>query len=833
MRQWLKVAAFLYVLLGCGIFSYAQEPGGNAQRRTTVTGKVIDKDNGQPLEFATLVLQSVEDPNNVTGGITDTEGKFEVQAPAGRYNIRVEFISYKTYEVKDRMLRGRNDLGTIALNLDVSTLEAVEVTGERTTVEIKLDKKVYNVGKDLTNAGATISDALNNVPSVAVDVEGGISLRGNQNVRILINGRPSALAGFGSTDALQQLPADAIEKIEVITSPSARYDAEGTAGILNIVLKRDKTLGFNGTVQLNGGYPERFQATSNLNYRTKKFNFFNTIGYRYRNSPGRALNDNVYNPGSSNFERITEDRDWDRTSKGFNLNIGTEYFITEQTSVTASFFTRLSDGVDLTTNINDRFYADGTFDQSVSTEEENEEDRSYQTSLNFRHNFDEDGHNLTVDLQYSVDKEDVNTPIEERIFAPRDSLIRDDDVFEIQEQNDYLVQADYVLPIGENARFEAGYRGSFENSETDYLLQGLQLDPTLPDFGEVVVNFGLTNTFNFEQNINAFYTQYGNKFGKFSFLAGLRLENTQLIGSVDFNENEVAFPFDPNFDKNFLGLFPTANLTWEFEENENITLGYNRRINRPRSWQINPFPSQSSRTNIFQGNPSLNPAYANTFDLGYLKRWDKLTLTTSVYYQRETDSFEWITEETGEVTSDNIPILRRTPINLSSEQRYGGEAAVLWNPSKWMRINTSANVFRFVKDGEYNGTDFGASNLSWFARMNAKVTLPGKIDWQTNAFYRGPSENAQSRTEGVFTLNLAFAKDIFNDNATISFNVNDLFNSGVRRSVSETPRVTSTSETQWRVRQFQVGFVYRFNQTKRQQQRGRGNDYGDDDEGGF
>ncbi|MBL7473431.1 TonB-dependent receptor domain-containing protein [Robertkochia sediminum] len=833
MKQDLKTSTALVLLLFSTFTLFAQSPGSDPQRKAVVTGKVIDADNGAPLEFATLVLQSAENPDVITGGVTDANGNFEVEAPSGRYDIRVEFISYKSYEIKNRELRGKVDLGTITLALDVATLEAVEITAERTTVEIKLDKKVYNVGKDLTNAGATISDALNNVPSVAVDIEGGISLRGNENVRILINGRPSALAGFGSTDALQQLPADAIERIEVITSPSARYDAEGTAGILNIVLKRDKTLGFNGSVQLNGGYPARFQATSNLNYRTKKFNFFNTIGYRYRNSPGRALNDNVYNPGSSNFDRIIEERDWDRTSSGFNFNIGTEYFISDQTSVTASFFTRFSDGLDLTTNLNDRFYADGSFDQTVSTEEENEEDRSYQTSLNFRHNFNEDGHNLTVDLQYSVDKEDVTTPIEERIYAPQELVIRDDDVFEVQEQNDYLVQADYVLPIGDNARFEAGYRGSFENSETDYLLQGLQLDPSQPDFGEVVINFGLTNVFNFEQNINAFYTQYGNKFGKFSFLAGLRLENTRLIGSVDFNEEEVDFPFDPNFDKNFLGLFPTANLTWEFEENENITLGYNRRINRPRSWQINPFPSQSSRTNIFQGNPALNPAYANTFDLGYLKRWEKLTLTTSVYFQRETDSFEWITEETGQVTSDNIPILRRTPINLSSEERYGAEAAVLWNPARWVRINSSANVFRFVKTGEYNGTDFGASNLSWFARMNAKVTLPGKIDWQTNAFYRGPSENAQSRTEGLFILNLAFAKDILNDNATVSFNVSDLFNSGIRRSVSETPRVTSTSETQWRVRQWQVGFVYRFNQSKRDAQRNRGGGDYDDEGGGY
>lgn len=830
MKQGLTIKSALILLLMSTYLAFAQTPGEANQRKTTVTGKVVDAENGTPLEFATLVLQRADDPNSITGGITDAEGKFEVEAPSGKYNIRVEFISYKTYEIKNKELHGREDLGTISLSLDVATLEAVEITGERTTVEIKLDKKVYNIGKDLTTAGATISDALNNVPSVSVDAEGGISLRGNDNVRILINGRPSALAGFGSTDALQQLPADAIEKVEVITSPSARYDAEGTAGILNIVLKRDKTLGFNGTLQVNGGYPERFQATSNLNYRTKKFNFFNTLGYSYRKSPGTAIFDTEYNLGS--FDQIIEERDWERMNNGINANIGVEYFITEKTSVTSSFFTRLSDGKDLTTNNNERFFTDGGFDRTVSTEEENEEDENYQVSLNFIHNFNDDGHKLTVDLQYSYSGEDKFTPIEERRIQPSDSLIRDDNVFENEQQNDFLVQADYVLPIGDNARFEAGYRGAFDNSKTDYQIDRLILDPANPDFGMVITDPGLTNIFNFEQNINAFYTQYGNKFGKFSFLTGLRLESTRLIGSVEFDEEELALGFDPNFDKSFLGLFPTVNLTWELAENENITLGYNRRINRPRGYFINPFPSQSSRTTIFQGNPALNPAYADAYDLGYLKRWDKLTLTTSVYYQRETDAFERIREETGEITTDSIPIVRLIPINLATNERYGGEAAILWNPKKWLRINTSANVFKFVKTGEYNGRDFGASNFSWFARFNSKVTLPGKVDWQTNAFYMGPSENAQTKNEGMFSLDLAFAKDIFNDNATISFNISDLFNSRKFRSFSQTEVFSQDSEMQWRPRQFMLGFVYRFNQTKRDAQRQR-NREDFEDEGGF
>jgi len=280
-----------------------------------------------------------------------------------------------------------------------------------------------------------------------------------------------------------------------------------------------------------------------------------------------------------------------------------------------------------------------------------------------------------------------------------------------------------------------------------------------------------------------------------------------------------------NFDKNYLGLFPTLNLIYELAENENLTLGYNRRINRPRGRFINPFPSQSSRTNIFQGNPDLDPAFANAFDLGYLKRWKKLTLTSSVYYQKETNSFERVQEETGQVTSDGIVVIRSIPINLATNERVGAELGLLYNPAKWLRLNGSFNFFQFNSEGEFNGVDFGATNTSWFSRFSSKATLPGKIDWQTNAFYRGPTNNAQTENEGIFTLNLAFSKDILNDKGTLALNVSDLLNSRKRISSTTTPFFTSESEFQWRERQFTLSFVYRINQKKKPERRGnRGND---------
>ncbi|MBO0323377.1 TonB-dependent receptor [Muricauda sp. CAU 1633] len=803
-----------------------------SQNSITISGTVVDQDSGQPLEYATFVLQEAENPDNVTGGITDLDGKFEIEAAPGHYNIRVEYISYKTYSRSNQSYTSSTDLGNIILAPDVAQLQEVEVVGEKTTVEVRLDKKIYNIGKDITTSGGNVSDALNNIPSVSVDVEGAISLRGNENVRILINGKPSALAGFGSTDVLQQLPADAIEKVEVITSPSARYDAEGTAGILNIVLKKEKTLGINGSVNATVGDPFNARVTTNFNLRTDKFNIFNTLGYFHRESPGNGYSDNTYSQGE--YDRIIEDRNTSRNDDGFNLNIGMEYFLTEKSSITGSFFYRISDENDITENDNQRFTDAALASRTFRSEDQGEDDNSYQYSFNYTNNINDDGHKLTADFQYSYDDESVFTVIQENNTVPNTDLLALENILEDQTQDDILAQIDYVLPIGD-AQFEAGYRGTFEKEVNDY-----QLDQYNLDTDEFETNIDLTNVFTYHENVNALYTQYGNKFGKFSFLAGLRLENTEMRGGVDSEIDSEALEeilgedVDLNFDKNYLGLFPTINLIYEFEGNQNLSLGYNRRINRPRGWFINPFPSRSSRTNVFQGNPDLDPAFANAFDIGYLKRWTKLTFTSSVYYQRETNSFERIQEETGEVTSDGIRIIRSIPINLSTNERIGAEAGMLYNPTKWLRLNGSFNFFQFSSDGSFNGVDYGTENTSWFARFSSKFTLPAKIDFQANSFYMGPRQNAQTETKGMFSLNLAMSKDLFKDNATVSINVSDVFNSRRRQSFTQTEFFTSDSEFQWRVRQINLSLIYRFNQPKERRQRGdRQNDDDGEGEGQF
>ncbi|GGE12782.1 TonB-dependent receptor domain-containing protein [Psychroflexus salis] len=807
------IGLFLCLLVS---ISYAQE--------YEIKGKVID-DQGIPLEMASVKVIPTNNPEDVKGSVTDFDGNFSIKVDSGTYHIEVEFISFETKKINNKSINKDTNLGTISLQFAQQELDEVNVVYETTQVDVRLDKKIYNVGKDLTTAGGTVSEALANVPSVTVDVDGAISLRGNANVRILINGKPSSVAGFGDQDVFQQLPADAIESVEVITSPSARYDAEGSGGIINIILKREKTLGINGSFRGTIGDPRNTGAYTNINLRTDKFNIFNNLGYTDRKGPGNAFYDNQY-PGNPNFDRIIENRKYDRSGENFNMNTGVEYFFDETSSLTASFFMRLGDDLDRTRNRTTRFLNQTENSTTLRTEEEAEDDKRFQYALNYEKRFDPDNrdHKLTADFQYSNKDETKDNRIFEDIISPSTDFVARQNVFETEDEKSFLIQADYVLPIGET-QFEAGFRGDYSDAK-----QGFLVNRKLAEDAPFTLNDSLSSTFNFQQNITAVYSQYGDKLGdKFSFLLGLRFEQTQLKGET-IPVNEENFDQNFNFDKTFNGLFPTVNLIYEIGEEENISLGYNRRINRPRSWFLNPFPSQSSRTNIFQGNPDLDPAFANAFDLGYLKQWEQITLTGSVYYQRETESFERVQRDTGRDTAeDGIDIIENIPINLSTEERYGAELGLLYNPAKWLRTNLSFNYFRFESDGEFEGIEYGATNESYFGRFSANVILPWDIQWQTNAFYRGPRENAQTKTDPIASLDLAFSKDILNEKATISLNVRDLFNSRVRDQFTVTPNFISDSEFQWRERQVTLTFVYRFNQPKDKRRGSGGGGYDDDD----
>ncbi|MGL3001430.1 TonB-dependent receptor domain-containing protein [Flavobacterium sp. RSSB_23] len=802
-----KLTSTITLLLFCfSLLGYAQ-PG---KAKLKVTGKVIEKNSKQPLEYATITLKNTANPKMIAGGVTNNKGEFTIDVSSGTYDIIVEFISFKSTTIKEKNITENLSLGTIGLAEDAAQLNEVVVRAEKTTVEIKLDKKVYNVGSDLMVKGGTVSDVLDNIPSVAVDAEGNVSLRGNENVRILIDGRPSNAINI--TEALRLIPADAIEKVEVVTNPSARYDAEGGGGLLNIILKKGKNQGFNGTFIANTGYPDNHGISGTLNYKTEKFNLFTTQGYNYRNNPGNGLtNSKYFNTDGSVKNYVYEDRSNDRFNNAYNGTAGIEWYIDKSTSWTNSINYRKSNGNNEDNVFQDNYDKDFVYEFTRNRlNKEDSDSENFEFASNFIKNFKKEGHKLSVDISISSNKDLNSALISDKTTI--DPVAKLDDSRNNQDQKRNLFVVDYVLPLGKGQQFEAGYRGDFTNLNTDYAVtsNGVPVDI-------------FTNFLEYKERINAFYTQYGVKVNKLSMLFGLRYEDSNI---------DINFLKTNDFTtKKYGNLFPSAFFTYELSDKSSASISYSKRIQRPRGRFLNPFNNFSSNINIFVGNPDLDPALTDAIDFGYIKRWEKLTLSTSLYYNTTKDAFQFVRRDSGE-TVNGITVIESSPINLGTEMRTGFEVNLNYSPYKWWKLNSNFNFFAVQTRGDYEYTtskgeiivqNFDFDATSWSTRLTSKITLPAKIDWQTNLTYNGPQDNAQGKRLGILAMNLGFSKDILKDKATVAFNVNDVFNS--RKMMSEVliQRVESYSEMQFRERQFTLSFTYRFNKAKNEREKPKKN----------
>ncbi|HSD06784.1 TonB-dependent receptor domain-containing protein [Flavobacterium sp.] len=816
MKNFNLTLVLLFLFLGLSNFAQQGPPAFN---KVKVTGKIVDKKSNQPLEYATITLKNQKFPKAISGGITNNKGEYEADVIPGTYDITVEFISFKSVSIKGKNISGKTTLETIALEDDASQLDEVVVRSEKSSVEIKLDKKVYNVGQDMMVKGGTVSDVLDNVPSVSVDTEGNVSLRGSDNIRILIDGRPSYAVNIA--EALRQLPADAIDKVEVITNPSARYDAEGGSGIINIILKKGKNQGFNGTIIASGGIPETYGLSANVNYKTEKLNYFTTVGYNHRtNEGGGKTNSQYFNDDGSVKNYLDEDRDTKRTNDGFNGRAGLEWTVAPNTYWTnaINYEKYTGDTEDLINYNNyDAAHVFTTSSYRLNTGDSGSENVSYTSNL--IKNFNDKGHKLTVDASVSR-----NTDDNQSIITGSDNY---NNTLNNQVQKQAQIQADYVLPLGEGSQFEAGYKGNFGDLNNIYSVKD--------ENGNPISN--LSNTLEYKENINALYTQYGFKANKFSYLFGLRWEDTNI------HVNLLEDPKDFN-TKKYNNFFPSAFISYELSDQSNITTSYSKRLSRPRGRFMNPAVNYSSNVNIFQGNPDLDPALTDKFDIGYIKRWEKVTFTTSAYFESTKDVFSFVRSPTGDfVTPDGevvtpspgeeiigIPVIKSQPINLGKEQKIGFEFTLNYTPFKVWRINSNFNFYNVKTTGEHSYTDttgklvvqdLNNQATTWFARVNSKLTLPYKIDWQLNGTYNGEQKTAQGKNLDQFSMNTAFSKDIMKDKATIAFNISDIFNTRIMRSytyftdeVTNLPTQISYGEMQFRKRQFNLSFTYRFNKSK-------------------
>ncbi|NJO87410.1 MAG: TonB-dependent receptor [Lewinella sp.] len=649
---------------------------------TALMGTVVDAETGLPLDYATISLFAQADDKLITGTITEADGTFRLEAKAGAYYAKIEFIAYAALRVDDFVLDPSEvlDLGTLQLRPAAAALEQVTVTAERSQMELSLDKKVFNVGKDLGSRGGSAVDLLDNVPSVQVDVEGNVSLRGSGNVRILVNGRPSGLVGNGA-GGLRSLPANLIERVEIVTNPSAAYEAEGTAGIINIVLKKEVRKGLNGSFDLNTGVPDNHGVAINLNRRATKLNFFTNLGLNYRRSPGDgSLYQEVFGPNETIISRQSNLRE--RSGLGGSFRFGADYFFDERNTLTTALTYRLGfdDNQNLTT------YRDfiNTLANPTAIETrldlENEDERESEYALNYKLTFPQrEGQQLTADLRYQDKTETEGSDLLNRFFnpdfSPNLALPNLQQRSNNEEtENTLIFQSDYSHPFSKDHKLEAGVRASIRNIDNDFLVEELN-----PDDNRWNALAGLSNNFRYDENIFAAYLTYGNKYGKFSYQLGLRPELSQSTPNC----------CKPTKSTNAIisTSFPLPHFNYELPGQNAVQISYSRRVQRPRFWDLNPFFTFTDNRNFFSGNPNLDPEFSHSIELGHLKYFGKGSLSSSLYYRHTEGVVQRIR------TVDAAGNSNTRPENLATEDALGLELTAAYDFAKWWLLQHQCQFF--------------------------------------------------------------------------------------------------------------------------------------------
>lgn len=784
------------ILLLFPAIAFAQTGTG---RKVWLRGSFVDEQQ-KPVPFATLAVYG---PGNalVTGAVADEAGQFAVQVPPGRYELKLTAVSYRERTMPGVEV-GKQDvqLGPLTLTADSQRLDEVVVRGERSQMVLALDKKVFNVGKDLANAGGTALNILGNVPSVAVDVEGNVSLRGSSNVRILIDGKPSGLVSFKGGSGLQQLQASMIERVEIITNPSARYEAEGMSGIINIVLKKDQRQGFNGSFDVIAGHPTNYGLAANVNYRRKNLNFFVNYTASYRNTPGRnSLYQEVYRGDSTFASRQS------MTSRLNGMNnsarAGLDYFFNPRNTLTAAYTWRTSKGK----RFSDIEYLDylpnsarlGAVTKRTQDETETEPNSEY--ALTYKRTFAREGHTFTADLRLLDNWEKSSQFYTQATRTPdgkptgiRDILQRSPND---ETEKQFLLQVDYVRPFAKDGKAEAGVRSSTRRMTNDFTVEEQTAEGgwrPLP---------GLTNTFLYDEIIHAAYGILGNKSGKLSYQAGVRAEYTDL--NTTLRQTGQVNP------RSYANLFPSVHVSYELPRQHALQLSYSRRVRRPQYNDLSPYMTFSDARNFFSGNPDLNPEFTDAFEIGHLKTVSKGSFTSSLYYRHTTGKILRIRRVDANGNSNT------RPENLATEDSYGAEFTGTFTPWPWWKLDGSLNFFRATTNGANLDATFRADTYSWFARSLSRFTIRKTTDLQLRANYEAPQQTPQGLRRAIATLDLALSRDILKNNGTLTLNVIDVFNSRVFRAVTEGAGFYTESRSQGRLRQVNLTLNYRLRQAKK------------------
>jgi len=749
---------YLPILLGI-LFTAASAMAQNEE--VAVTGSVKEQSTRKPVAYATVMIGDKETGEAITGTTTEEDGSFRVTTTARDFFVEITFIGYESQRKEDITIRnGKVDVGTIMLVEDSRALQEVVVRGEKSRTEFKLDKRVFNVGQDLASTGASALEVLNNVPSVNVNIEGQVSLRGSAGVQILIDGKPSVMADQQS-NALGTITADMIESIEVITNPSAKYAAEGTSGILNIILKKEEKKGLNGSVTLNTGVPDNHSVGVSLNRRTEKFNLFTQLGAGYRSLP--QFSESI-NRDRINNTTVSSNGTEYRNETFYNVILGTDYHINKLNVITLSG--NMAYEVEKQPSQYDFSFTDSTgtlasrWNRRETTSATNPK---YQYELQYEKKFeDNEDHVLLFSAIGSFFGKDqssefINTPVFGENFNNNQ---RTDTKF---KQADYTFKLDYTDPLTEQITIETGAQYLINDVGNDFSVQNL-ID------GTWITSDALTNNFEYNQKVLGIYGTGAYEGKKWGVKLGLRAENTDL-NTLLTNTNEAN-------NRNFTNLFPTVHSSYKLTEKVSVQAGYSRRIYRPRLWDLNPFFNIRNNFNVRVGNPNLLPEFTDSYEITSIFNLKKASLNASLYQRSTSAVIERIS-----TFENNVNITR--PENIGTNRTTGVELNGDYSPNRWLKLTGDFNLNYFVRNGEFQQQSFDFSGDQWSSQLTSKIALPADFDLEITGNYQSSYRTVQSTVSGFAFADLGLRKKLKGGKAVINLGVRDVFASRIQESVIE------------------------------------------------
>lgn len=771
-----------------------------------VKGQIKDNQN-EEVPFASIVFKSVKDSLQVYGTLGDDKGGFAIAIPKDKYKLEISIVGVQSKTIAvDLTNKGKSaDLGVIVISTEVS-LEEVVVKGDKASYKVSTNKKTYYVSQDIVAKGGTLNNVMQNLPSVQVESDGNVSIRGDQNVRILIDGKPSGLAS--SAELYATIPASSIEKVEVITNPSSKYSAQGTAGIINVILKKGQKRRFNSSFETFTGYRLTAGINGNIAQSGETGSWYANAGLGYSEPKGT---NEIFLRSPGNVPDIsTQESDRIRNQYYYLINLGGTKNFDKSNSLSGSITYRGANA----DNTNTTFYEDfdnGSLINALNRDEAEDEKNSFiNANLSFDHKFKREGHVLSFNIIGEHTQGDENAIIESTETFPGSQNLNLDETENDEKISRYVVSADYSLPIKTNLNLELGYRSDLSAIENDFSVdrQSEGMTFTIPEFTDIT---------NYDENVHAFYGQISKSFDKLSMKFGLRTEISDITLSSERNN------FSNN--KNYTNWFPSAFLNYDFNEKNKLGLSVSRRINRPQSWMIIPFSTFTDERNIFVGNIDINPSYILATELSYTTRIsDKFSLFPTLYFRRTTDEMEFYVEKQqitiGNETQD---VFVSTIANIGDYTAYGTEIGFSYKPFNWWNMYSEITINGFKQRGSFREGNFDGDGVLVSGRYNLTFNLFKSMKFQVQNFYRGPIETGQYRRKGFYGMNIGLSNDLFKGNGSLAFNIRDVFNSNKRLVTTFGEDFTRDLELQYRVRQFSLSLTYRFNQ--KQDKGKKGNQY--------